>query len=83
MAHAPDIDLPEHSAAEDEKEEAESPPVIMPFRLSLCSKEVFVRVILINMALHAILLCLLHVRFTGVGLGKEHHKKSPHQKDSQ
>ena len=79
MTHTPDIDFPKDSAAEDEKEEAESPPMIMPFRLSLCSKEVFVRVVLIDKAFHTILLCQFHVRFAGVGLGMEYHKKSPYQ----
>lgn len=83
MAHTPDINLPEDTAAENEKEKTEGPPVIMPFRRGLRFEEVSVRVILIDMALHAILLCLFHIRFAGIGLGMEDQKKPSHQKDSQ
>ncbi len=83
MAHAPDIDLPEHPAAEDEKKKTEGPPVIMPFRLSLRPEEIFVWVVFIDVAFHTILLCLFHIRLAGIGSGVEGQKKSSHQKDSQ
>ena len=83
MTHTPDIDLPKDSAAEDEKEKAEGPPVIVPFRRGLSSEEILVRVVLINMAFHTILLCHFHVRFAGIGLGVEHQKKGPCQYNNQ
>jgi hypothetical protein len=55
----------------------------MPFRLGLCPEEVFARVVFINMAFHAVLFGLFHVRFTGKGLSMDHQKEAPYQKDSQ
>jgi hypothetical protein len=83
MTHTPDIDLPQYSCTKYKKKKAEGPPVIMPFRLGLCPEEVFARIVLIDMAFHAVLFGLFHVRFTGKGLNMDHQKEAPYQKDSQ
>jgi hypothetical protein len=55
----------------------------MPFRLGLCLKEVFARVVLIDMAFDTVLFGLFHIRLTGNSLSMDHEKEAPHHKDSQ
>jgi hypothetical protein len=83
MPHTPYIDLTQYSCTKYKKKKAEGPPVVMPFRLGLCPKEVFARVVSIDMAFDTVLFGLFHIRLTGKGLSMDHEKEAPHQKDSQ
>jgi hypothetical protein len=77
VSQTPYIDLPQYASTKYKKKKAESPPMVMPFRLGLCPEEVLAWVVLIEMAFRTILFRLFHIRFTGEDLRTEHQEKAP------